>query len=116
MEISLENLYLDLGAQRVKDNLKVENNDLSFNNKLLTSNLLLKNKSFFSTFKLSLRCRKKQPTTLVSLLGVLSFFLLTLLSGVFMSFILSDSLFTFFSLSPVWPFTNSMWIMKQLSD
>ena len=37
----------------------MENNDLFVNNKLLTSNLLLKNQSLFSTFKLSLRCRKK---------------------------------------------------------
>ena len=38
----------------LKDNLKVEKNDLFFNNKLLVSNLLLEDKSLFSTFKLSL--------------------------------------------------------------
>ena len=41
-----------------RDNLKVENNDLFFDNKVLKSNL--KNKSLFSTFKLSLKRRKKK--------------------------------------------------------
>ena len=38
----------------LKDSLKVENYDCFFNNKLLVGNLLLKIKSLFSTFKLSL--------------------------------------------------------------
>ena len=46
-----------------RDNLKVENNDLFFDNKVLKSNLL-KNKSLFSTFKLSLKRRKKKKKLL----------------------------------------------------